>query len=51
MEVSNMSNTLATLRMKNILLTTKEKSMLIGSRTLDDKRLLGALMLEEEFNI
>ena len=46
-----MSNALATLRMKNILLTTKEKSRLIGSLTLDEKRLLGALMLEEEINI
>ena len=46
-----MSNALATLRMKNILLTTKEKSRLIGELTLDEKRLLGALMLEEEINI
>ena len=51
MEVSNMSNALATLRMKNILLTTKEKSRLIGELTLDEKRLLGVLMLEEEINI
>ena len=46
-----MSNALATLRMKNILLTTKEKSRLIGELTLDEKRLLGVLMLEEEINI
>jgi hypothetical protein len=51
MEVSNMSNALATLRMKNILLTAKEKSRLIGELTLDEKRLLGVLMLEEEINI
>jgi hypothetical protein len=51
MEVSNMSNALATLRMKNILLTAKEKSRLIGELTLDEKRLLGTLMLEEGINI
>ena len=37
--------------MKNILLNTKEKSRLIGELTLDDKRLLGALMLEEDISI
>jgi len=46
-----MSNALKTLRMKNILLNTKEKSRLIGELTLDDKRLLGALMLEEDISI
>jgi len=46
-----MSTALQTLRMKNILLTTQEKSRLIGELTLDEKRLLGALMLEEEINI
>jgi len=51
MEVSNMSNALQTLRMKHILLTTKEKARLIGELTLDDKRLLGALMLEEDISI
>ena len=51
MEVSNMATALETLRMKNILLTAKEKSRLIGELTLDEKRLLGALMLEEEINI
>ena len=51
MEVNNMSNALKTLRMKNILLNTKEKSRLIGELTLDEKRLLGALMLEEDISI
>ena len=51
MEVNNMSTALKTLRMKNILLNTKEKSRLIGELTLDDKRLLGALMLEEDISI
>ena len=51
MEVSNMSTALQTLRMKNILLTAKEKSRLIGELTLDEKRLLGALMLEGEISI
>ena len=37
--------------MKNILLNTKEKSRLIGELTLDEKRLLGALMLEEDISI
>ena len=46
-----MSNALKTLRMKNILLNTKEKSRLIGELTLDEKRLLGALMLEEDISI
>mgnify|MGYP001187905711 FL=1 len=46
-----MSTALKTLRMKNILLNTKEKSRLIGELTLDDKRLLGALMLEEDISI
>jgi len=46
-----MSNALQTLRMKHILLTTKEKARLIGELTLDDKRLLGALMLEEDISI
>ena len=46
-----MSTALETLRMKNILLTAKEKSKLIGELTLDEKRLLGVLMLEEEINI
>ena len=51
MEVSNMATALETLRMKNILLTAKEKSRLIGELTLDEKRLLGALMLEEDISI
>ena len=51
MEVNNMATALETLRMKNILLTTKEKARLVGSLTLDEKRLLGALMLDGEINI
>ena len=46
-----MHTALETLRMKNILLTAKEKSRLIGELTLDEKRLLGALMLEEDISI
>lgn len=46
-----MHTALETLRMKNILLTAKEKSRLIGELTLDEKRLLGALMLEGEISI
>ena len=46
-----MHTALETLRMKNILLTAKEKSRLIEELTLDEKRLLGALMLEGEISI
>ena len=46
-----MSNALKTLRMNNILLSTAEKSRLIGSLSVDEKRLLGTLLLEEEINI
>ena len=51
MEASNMSTALETLRMKNILLTAKEKARLVGELTLDEKRLLGALMLDGEISI
>ena len=51
MGVNNMSTALKTLRMKNILLNAKEKTSLIGELTLDEKRLLGALMLEEDISI
>ena len=51
MEVSNMHTALETLRMKNILLTANEKASLVGELTLDEKGLLGALMLEGEISI
>ena len=46
-----MITALEKLRMKNVLLTAKEKARLIGELTLDEKLLLGALMLDGEINI
>jgi hypothetical protein len=51
MEVNNMVTALEKLRMKNVVLTAKEKARLIGELTLDEKRLLGALMLDGEISI